>query len=162
MSFYNVVVRNLAVPHGKTIVMFAGDGNVLHARRLCHLYPGSWIKVGRIKKGRNFFVDFDRYLLLVHYPFAIAKHTVDTPMNEQSELCIFKPFPVFKVFGCGLIRLACNKFRFIKQKNNTDMNALVGLFFIEGIYALNVHCFFGTCLHVVFFKLRPLKISYSI
>ena len=30
-TLYDVVVGNFAVPHGKTIVMFAGDGNVFHA-----------------------------------------------------------------------------------------------------------------------------------
>src|SRR5262249_37287463 len=89
--------------HSETVMMFAGDGDVLHAGTFRQSYNLRCTKFGRVELGSELFIFGDGDFFLVHHPFAPSGHTVYTPVDEHSEFGVLKPLAGFQVgFGWGV------------------------------------------------------------
>src|ERR1044071_6755019 len=83
--------------------MFAGDGDVFHSRILHHFHPFFRIELSWIEEGGEFLIGLHGDLLYLHHPLAIAKLTVNAPMDEYPEAGFFEPLARLQIFLCWRI-----------------------------------------------------------
>ena len=96
---YNIVIRILRMEHRETVMMARGQTNILGAGGLDGRHPFAGIKPGRIKARREFGVLLPVDVGIVHIPFALRRHTVNTPMEENAEFVILKSLTGLLVLG---------------------------------------------------------------
>ncbi len=106
----NIIRRLLRVEHRKAVVMPRGNAEVLCPGGLYIGYPPGRIEFGGIKSSGEFRIFPIRKILVIHYPFAVGKHTVKSPMNEYTELPVAEIFAVPEVLCCRDITLLCRQY----------------------------------------------------
>ena len=102
-TLHNVPVGDFGVEHREAIVMSRGDGDVLHPRRLRERNPCLGIEFLGIEEGWQAVVFVDFQLAVVEYPFPVAEHAVDAPVNEQAKLHVLEFAAGLQVFGRWLV-----------------------------------------------------------
>ena len=108
----DVVVALLGIPHRKTVVVAAGEADILCTGVLYGCHPLLCIETVGVERIGGFciFILVNRVVLQV--PLALCKHAVYSPVYEYSELAVGKLLACLQVFGSrGVLRLCgcrCN------------------------------------------------------
>ncbi len=106
--FWDHAEQRHKIAHDYLIVNYvcpSGKHYALEFRRFRKRDPFGGIKAGRIELWRQLLIFNDRYLLVVHHPFAVPKHAVDAPVYEHPEPGVLKPAPGLQVLGTRMICL---------------------------------------------------------
>ena len=85
-GLYDVELALLGVPHGETIVMTGGEADVLGTCCLYGTHPFTCIVPVGIESIRHLGILIAVGHCILQVPFALGKHTVDTPMQEDTQL----------------------------------------------------------------------------
>ena len=85
-GLHDVELALLGVPHGETIVMTCGKADVLGTCRLYGTHPFTCIIPVGIESIRHLGILIAVGHCILQVPFALGKHTVDTPMQEDTQL----------------------------------------------------------------------------
>ena len=102
----DVVVGHLGVIHRETIMMTRGEADIFCSGSLDCLNPSMRIKRDGIESAGRLGI-FLRVYTFIKIPFSLCEHTVDSPMEEDSEPVILEPFASLYIFFCRNIVLLC-------------------------------------------------------
>ncbi len=95
---YDIVVALTGVPHRKAVMMTGGECYVLGSAFFYGADPFGCVEVCRIEAGGCLCVLFGCDIVIVQVPFALGKHAVDAPVQEDSESVVGKFLSCLKVF----------------------------------------------------------------
>ena len=86
-------VAVLAVEHREAVVVAGREADVFSARGLDGLDPLAGVERGGIETTGHLAIFLVVDVLVIEDPFAIRQHTVDAPMDKDSELVVLEFFP---------------------------------------------------------------------
>ena len=86
-------VAVLAVEHREAVVVAGREADVFSARGLDGLDPLAGVERGGIETTGHLAILLVVDVLVIEDPFAIRQHTVDAPMDKDSELVVLEFFP---------------------------------------------------------------------
>ena len=124
-SIYNIIVRIFCIKHGKAIVMTCSKANVLGPRSLDGSHPFGSIKFRRIKARSSFSVFMTVQVSIIHIPFPLGKHTIDTPMQEDTQFTVAELLTRFQISFRRSIPLLCNYIACSQQCPQTQSQKFV-------------------------------------
>ena len=107
-GIYDIIIRFLGIEHGETIVMTTSYGDILGTRSLDLGYPFRCIEFRRIESRSQLGILIAMNIPVVHIPFSLGSHNIDTPMEENTELIVLKLLTSLQVFGSRCIGLCPN------------------------------------------------------
>ena len=104
------IERIFRLKHGKSFMMLTCQNHIFHSRFLSKFHPFLSIVLYGIKLIRVIFVNSDRYLTCIHYPFtnpsnlfsivSSCRNTIQSPMNKHSKSCVLPPIHLWIISHC--------------------------------------------------------------
>ena len=104
-GIYDIIIGFLGIEHRETIVMTTGYGDILGTRSLDLGYPFRCIEFRRIESRSQLGILIAMNVTVVHIPFSLGSHAIDTPMEENTELIVLKLLACLQVFWSRCIGL---------------------------------------------------------
>ena len=99
----NIVVALFGVPHGKTVVVTAGEAYILRSGILYGCNPCLGIETVRVESVGCLGVFSLVYRKVLQIPFALREHAVYAPVDENSEFAVGEFLSRLQVLRCRCV-----------------------------------------------------------